>query len=61
MCSQMDEEDRAEARRRRLLRFLESTEPVWRDEDHPELANGSAAWVEQLRKEGNRRFPDEQS
>ena len=50
----------AEIRRRQLLRFLESTEPVWRDEDHPELADGSAAWVRKLRHEGTRRLPEEQ-
>ena len=48
----------AEIRRRRLLRFLESTEPVWRDEDHPELANGSAAWVKSIREEWDHRSPE---
>jgi hypothetical protein len=26
-----------EARRRKLLRFLENPEPAWREEDHPEF------------------------
>ena len=30
-----------ELRRLRLLEVLESTEPIWRDEDHPELATGA--------------------
>jgi hypothetical protein len=43
---------RAELQRRKLLEFLRSDEPVWRDEDHPELAAGTAAWVRSLRAEG---------
>jgi hypothetical protein len=42
------------ARRRKLLAFLENKEAVWRDEDHPELARGSAAWVRKLRKQSDR-------
>ena len=37
--------------RTRLLQFLNSKEPIWKDEDHPELAQGSEAWVRQLRDE----------
>ena len=37
--------------RRRLLQILGDTEPIWRDEDHPELAQGSEAWVRQLRQQ----------
>lgn len=48
---------RAELRRRRLLAFLHSKEPILRDEDHPELAGGSAAWVRKLRAEGEKRIP----
>ncbi len=47
---------RAEIRRRRLLQFLESEEPAWKDGDHPELAKGSAAWVRQQRQQGQTRF-----
>ena len=44
-----------EVKRRRLLAFLQSDEPAWRDEDHPELADGTEAWVRRLRMEsGNR-------
>ena len=46
---------RAEIRRRTLLQFLESDEPVWKDKDHPEFAKGSAAWVRKLRQEGQKR------
>lgn len=42
---------RNEVRRHRLLQFLESKEPGWRDEKHPELADGSAHWVRKLRAE----------
>jgi len=46
---------RAEIRRRKLLQFLESEEPAWKEENHPELAKGSAAWVRGLRQEGKTR------
>jgi hypothetical protein len=46
---------RAEIRRRKLLQFLESDEPAWKQEDHPELARGSAAWIRGLRQEGKTR------
>jgi hypothetical protein len=46
---------REEVRRRKLLRFLESDEPAWRERDHPELGKGSAAWVRTLRLEGEGR------
>lgn len=40
---------RSELKRRHLLEFLNQTEPAWRDENHPELAEGSAAWVHKMR------------
>ena len=40
---------RNEVRRKRLLEFLNSKEPAWKDEDHPELAGGPAKWVRKLR------------
>ena len=41
-----------EIKRRKLLAFLESDEPVWRDENHPELVEtGTAEWVRSLRQE----------
>ena len=42
---------RNEVRRKKLLEFLNSQEPAWKDEDHPELAGGSAKWVRKLRAE----------
>ena len=36
---------RAELTRRKLLAFLESKGPVMKDEDHPEFAEGTVAWV----------------
>ena len=44
---------RNEVRRQKLLRFLNSKEPAWRDEDHPELTSGSAKWVRKLRAESD--------
>jgi hypothetical protein len=46
---------RNEVRRRKLLQYLEGETPAWKDEDHPELANGSASWVRKLRKENETR------
>lgn len=43
-------------RRTRLLQFLESDAPVWKDEDHPELAKGTARWVRKIRGENERRL-----
>lgn len=42
-------------RRAKLLQFLESDKPIWKDEDHPELTAGSAEWVRKLRKENENR------
>ena len=47
----------AALQKRRLLAFLESDEAVWKEEDHPEWAEGSAAWVRSLRQESDRRIP----
>ena len=38
-------------RRHRLLQFLHSTDPAWKDQDHPELAAGADHWVRKLRAE----------
>jgi hypothetical protein len=41
---------RAEVKKRRLLAFLQSTDPVMKDEDYPELAAmGTLAWVKMMR------------
>ena len=47
----------AEVKKRRLLQFLRSSEPVWKDENHPELAEmGTSAWVESLRNQPSARL-----
>jgi hypothetical protein len=46
---------REAVRRRKLLEFLKADAPVWRDEDHPELQRGAARWVQQLRRESDKR------
>lgn len=43
-----------EVKRQRLLRLLENPEPIWKVEDHPELKNGAAAWVDGMRAEDER-------
>ena len=45
----------AEIHRRKLLKFLETDEPVWKDDEHPELSEGSSDWVRSLRQEGQNR------
>lgn len=45
---------RNEVRRKRLLDFLSNDEPAWKDENHPELAEGAAKWVRKLRAESDR-------
>jgi hypothetical protein len=47
---------RREIKRRRLLKVFQSEEPIWRDEDHPELQTGAAEWVRQIRQESETRF-----
>jgi hypothetical protein len=45
-----------EVKRRKLLTMLESEEPIWKDEDHPDIAaQGAAAWVHNLRHEKSAR------
>jgi len=46
---------REAVRQRKLLRFLESDIPAWKDADHPELAVGAAAWVRDLRQESEKK------
>ena len=42
----------AEIKRRQLKSFLQRKEPVWTDENHPDIAaNGAAAWVRSQRGE----------
>lgn len=40
-----------EVKKRRLLKLLNEPGPIWKDEDHPELKDGSAAWVSKMRRE----------
>jgi hypothetical protein len=47
---------RREIKRQRLLELFRRKEPIWKDEDHPELKDGAAAWVGKLRAEGESRF-----
>jgi hypothetical protein len=45
-----------EVKRRKLLALLESAEPIWKDEDHPEIVGvGTATWVHNLRREQSAR------
>ncbi len=45
-----------EVRKQKMLAFLDRDQPAWREEDHPEIAAGSAAaWVHDLRRERSAR------
>ena len=46
----------SELRRREQLAALQEAPGSWKDEDHPELGNGSEAWVRQMRNESKARF-----
>jgi hypothetical protein len=47
---------RREIKRRHLLEVFESEEPIWKDEDHPDLKDGAAEWVRKMRAESEVRF-----
>jgi len=49
---------RQEAKRRRLLEFLQRPTPAWNPDDHPDIgaAGGAAAWVRKLRDEWEQAF-----
>jgi molybdopterin synthase catalytic subunit len=47
---------RREIKRQRLLELFKHKEPIWKDEDHPELKDGAAAWVRKIRAESEARF-----
>lgn len=49
------ESAQTEIQRRQLLQFLQDDTPAWKDEDHPELAEGTSAWVRSIRREGGGR------
>ena len=42
----------------RPRKALKLSAGIWKDADHPELAQGSAAYVEQIRSEPDERFED---
>jgi hypothetical protein len=46
---------REAVRRKKLLRFLESDTPAWKNADHPELGGGAGKWVRELRQENEQR------
>lgn len=45
-----------ELQRRKLLAAVREARGSWKSEDHPELEQGSEAWVEQLRRESDERL-----
>ena len=49
---------RREIKIRRQREALRETAGAWKDQDHPELALGAAAWVRQMRALDNRRFEE---
>jgi hypothetical protein len=50
---------RHEVRRQKLLHFLDSEDPAWKNKDHPELGRGATDWVHRLRRESETRKPKE--
>ena len=47
---------RREIKTRRQREVLRETAGLWKSEDHPELAQGAAAWVRQIRSLDNQRY-----
>jgi hypothetical protein len=47
---------RDEIQRRKQRNALRAAKGAWKDEDHPELKNGAAAWVNEMRTESEIRF-----
>jgi hypothetical protein len=47
---------RRETKRRLLLELFKRKEPIWKDEDHPELKDGAAAWIRKTRALDEVRF-----
>jgi hypothetical protein len=45
-----------EIKRQELLEIFKRKEPIWKDEDHPELKDGAAAWIRKMRAESDARF-----
>ena len=49
---------RDEIQRRQQRNALRAARGAWKDEDHPELKDGAAAWVRQMRAESETRFQE---
>jgi hypothetical protein len=47
-----------EIKRQQLLNMFKREEPIWKDEDHPELEQGAAAWVRKIRAENDDRLEE---
>jgi len=45
-----------ELMRLRQIKALDDAAGAWKDRDHPELKQGAAKWVKQLRRESEGRF-----
>jgi metal-responsive CopG/Arc/MetJ family transcriptional regulator len=45
-----------ELQRLHQIKALEGAAGAWKDKDHPELHEGAAQWVRELRKESDRRL-----
>lgn len=45
-----------ELMRLRQLKALKAAAGSWKDRDHPELKRGAAQWVDQLRRQDEKRF-----
>lgn len=45
-----------EIRRNKQLAALRATSGCWKSEDHPELSQGAAAYIEAIRSEPDERF-----
>lgn len=45
-----------ELMRVRQLKAIEAAAGCWKDKDHPELKHGAAKWVDNLRRQDEKRF-----
>ncbi len=57
----MAEAARKELKRLHLEQALNRATGVWKDKDHPELENGAAGWVSQLRNTETNRFKSDKT
>lgn len=58
-CRFLTEAAEKELMRRRRIAALKAAAGAWKDKDHPQLKQGSAAWVRKLRQETGCRFKRE--